>query len=172
MDKLKKYFKYLLLFIIMYIIVTLLTSYGMREVKDDFICDTNGNHKFEIEVEDAKASKIGGQINVKVTNKVDEVQTDKYLKIDLYSGDLYVTTVYKEIKYLNIEETNRFEVVFEGKNINRGVISVVDDIEGPNKEEIKKELSGKYIEYEYSEEQDAIRVAVPFISMLGVMVII
>lgn len=172
MDKLKKYFRYLLLFILMYIIVSLLTAFGMRDIKEHFICNINGNQKFNIEVEDAKSSKLGGQINVKVTNKTEEIQTDKYLKIELYNNDEFVGVKYKEIKYLNIGETNRFEIIFDEKNVNIGIVSVVDEIEEPNKEEIEKELSGKYIEYEYTQDQDAARVVTPIIAMLGVMVII
>ncbi len=172
MDKLKKYFRYLLLFILMYITVTLLTALGMREQKENFTCNIIGNKKYSIEIEDAKSSNLGGQINVKVTNKTGEIQTDKYLKIDLYDADRLVTTKYQEIKYLNIDETNRFEIVFEEKNINSGSLSVVDDIEEENKEEIKKELSGKYIEYDYTKDQDAARVAVPIFAMLGAIIFI
>ncbi len=172
MDKLKKYFRYLLLFILMYITVTLITALGMRKQKEDFTCDIVGNQKYSIEVEDANSSNLGGQINVKVTNKTGEIQTDKYLKIDLYDENSLVKTKYQEIKYLNIDETNRFEIIFEEKNINRGIISVVDDIEGENKEEIKKEISGKYIEYDYTKDQDAARVAVPIFAMIGAILFI
>ena len=78
MDKLKRYFKYVLLFILTYIIVTLLTNFGMRETKEDFKCNVIKNESYTIEVEESKSSNHGGRIYIKVTNKTEEIQTDKY----------------------------------------------------------------------------------------------
>ena len=133
MDRLKKYFKYLLLFILMYVIVTLLTNFGMRETKKEFICTVKENENYTIEIEDSKLSNQGGQINVKVTNKTEEIQTDKYLKVELYNNEEYIVTKYEEIKYLNIGETNRFEIKFDEKNVSQGIVYVVDNIDETNK---------------------------------------
>ena len=134
MDRLKKYFRYLLLFILMYVIVTLLTNFGMRETKKEFICSVKENENYTIEIEESKLSNQGGQINVKVTNKTEEIQTDKYLKVELYNNEEYIVTKYEEIKYLNIGETNRFEIKFDEKNVNKGIVSVADYLEETNKE--------------------------------------
>ena len=169
----KKYFHYLLLFIAIYIIVTILTNFGMRNIEKNLQYNIEGNENIEISVEEAKTSNTNGYIILSVKNKTEKLQNDKYLKVALYDNESYVITKYKEIKYLNVGETNKFTINFENSNINKAVISITEEIPKENSEgNTAQKLYNKIIDTDLQNDDMTKSIAVPIGILLGLSVIL
>ncbi len=90
-----------------------------------------------VEVTDAKASNINGQLNYKITNNSNERIDDQYVKLDLYSKQgLLSATEYIKINDLNPGETKDYNVKFKGTEIADYKLAVIPESEVPDKSNI------------------------------------
>ena len=169
----KKYFHCILIFIALYIIVTLLTNFGMRKVEKDLNYFVSENDNFEIIVEEAKANQTNGYINLNVTNKTDKLLENNYLKIDLYNDNGYLVSKYKKIKYLNVGETNKFNINFNNPNVNKLDISVVEDMpETIQEDNVIKKISKSALGVNPEITDETIQIALPIAVAMGLMLIV
>ena len=112
----------------------------------------------EIKVDEFKVEYSHGYIKGKVTNNTGEHIQVKYLRLDLYNKDKkHVGTEYKDLKYFNVDETINFDINFKYDNIDKCVLSIVDE-----KEEIKaKDLLSKI---DWTDEK--MKIGVPIAGLL------
>ena len=125
----KKFFKYFLAFVALYIIVDI-GSY--MSIKSTYI-----PKDYEVEIENPqvtvgefKATTLNGYINGQINNNTDAVITGKALKFDYYSeNDILMGTKYFRIDNFLIGETLNFESRFNYDNVDHVKISLVDSLE-------------------------------------------
>ena len=125
----KKFFKYFLAFVALYIIVDI-GSY--MSIKSTYI-----PKDYEVEIENPqvtvgefKATTLNGYINGQINNNTDAVITGKALKFDYYSeNDILMGTKYFKIDNFLIGETLNFESRFNYDNVDHVKISLVDSLE-------------------------------------------
>lgn len=146
MNTMKKFFKYFLLFVSIYILVTLLTNWAT----------TNKFHNFKnyniltdspvVTVDECKVSKVSGEISGKITNNTGKTINRIYLKIDGYNkNNVLQGTKYKEIQYFHPNEECPFNIGFNWKEIKRLDISLVDNKEGMIGINLNNEKTKKYL---------------------------
>ena len=126
----KKFFKYFLAFVALYIIVDI-GSY--MSIKSTYI-----PKDYEVEIENPqvtvgefKATTLNGYINGQINNNTDSVITGKALKFDYYSeNDILMGTKYFRIDNFLIGETLNFESRFYYDNGKIAYIKTfIDDVE-------------------------------------------
>lgn len=132
MAKMKKFFIYFLMFIALYIFVTLLTNFSMKEKFKDIQNIQINTNSPKIIIEDSKATYSHGYIKGNINNDTGEHIKDKYLQFDFYNKDgAYVGTETQEIKYFNVNEKVNFEIQYNYKNVNSVKISFANEITKP-----------------------------------------
>lgn len=154
MAKIKKFFLYFLMFIAVYIFVTILTNFSMKENFKDIQNIQVGVSSPKILIEESKATNTHGYIKGNITNDTGEHIKDKFLQFDFYNKNgLYVGTKSQEIKYFNVNEKVNFDITYNYENVNSIKISFVDEV-------IKKEISSvKFFELTEEEKNLAISFA-------------
>lgn len=142
MDRMKTFLTYLIIVIAFFIVSNFLENgliknmyYDMRgEVNGDFIY--NGESAYiEIEVNEAKSTRMNGYIDLTITNKSSIDIKEAYLKVELYSkSNVLAITKYMDIQDLKSGEARNYKLNFEGKYIKRYNINVENEY--PDKEYI------------------------------------
>ena len=163
METLKKFWKYFLMFIGFFLLITLLTNFLMR---DDY---KNANYEIKAEspviaVTECKAAYSNGYIKGSVTNNTEEIIPLKYLQINLYDGDdVYLGSEYKELKNFYPQETINFDIGFEYLNVEKANLSFVDEI---------PEKQGFIFNLFENVDDDVIKIAGPIGAFLVLVTII
>lgn len=168
MEKMKKFLLYLIIFLLLFFIVTGLTNYATKNTYKD-LKTYSENSEINITINEAKTSYSGGYIKGTVTNNSEKLINKIYIKADLYENDVYVGTEYKEIDYFNVKETTNFEITYKYTNINYAKISMAEDtskIEESNKED----NSDNFIKL--NTDSDTMKVAIPIAAILGILYIL
>lgn len=161
MERMKKFFIYFLLFVGLYLFVSLMTNLGMKEKYESIT-----NHEILVEspkvtVSESKATYSYGYIKGNISNDTRKHLKDKYLQFDFYDKDgIYVGTESKDIKYFNVDETINFDLNYEYTNVNKIKISFVDQIVKPEEKSI------------LNIEDENLKIAVPIAAVLGLFLII
>lgn len=163
MKKIKEFFIYFLMFIALYIFVTVLTNFSMKEKFKDIQDIQISVNSPQIFIEESKATDSRGYVKGNIVNNTGEHIKDKYLQFDFYNKNrAYVGTEVQEIKYFNVEEKVNFDIQYNYKNVNSIEISFVDEV-------IKKETSSGKL-FELTDEQK--NLALPVAAIVGLYVII
>lgn len=163
MEKIKEFFIYFLMFIALYIFVTVLTNFSMKEKFKDIQDIQISVNSPQIFIEESKATDSRGYVKGNIVNNTGEHIKDKYLQFDFYNKNrAYVGTEVQEIKYFNVEEKVNFDIQYNYKNVNSIEISFVDEV-------IKKETSSGKL-FELTDEQK--NLALPVAAIVGLYVII
>lgn len=163
MAKMKKFFLYFLMFIALYIFVTTLTNFSMKEKFKDIQNIQISVSSPKIFIEESKATNSHGYIKGNITNDTGEHIKDKFLQFDFYNKDgTYVGTETQEIKYFNVEEKVNFDIKYNYNNVNNIKISFVDEV-------VKKEVSNGNI-FHLTEEQK--NLAIPAAIIIGLYAIL
>ena len=125
MKRMKTFFKYFLAIVIVYFLVNLGTFYVLKstyKTKDYTIEDSI----LDIQVTEAEATFVNGNIKGVAKNNTDAYVSDKYLKIEAkdidltfyISNDLKIKRFYKKIAINNLKKTtvevNHNDVVIKG----------------------------------------------------------
>lgn len=129
MESVKKFFVYILMFVALYIFVSL-ASYG-------FILNTYKNlNNYEIlsqspkiEIVESKATNVNGYVVGRITNNTGSEIEQKYIKIDFYTeNDTYLGTEYVEIKDFSKDEVLEFKSSFKYNGVEKYKINCVNSI--------------------------------------------
>lgn len=142
MKRLKTFLTYLLL-IVGFFLVSRFLEYALIKdmyydmtgnVKGDFIYNSQ-NVFIDINVLEAKSTRVNGYVNMKIFNASDTDIELAYLKVDLYSksGVLGISK-YMEVNNLKAGETRDYTLRFEGKYIKTYDISMQNEF--PDKDYI------------------------------------
>lgn len=165
MQKMKKFFLYFLMIVALYIFVTILTNFEMKEKFKDITnnCEVTINSP-RIEIEECKATNSHGYLKGTITNDTGKHIPIKYLQIDIYNeNNVYLGSEFKELKYFNVNEKIRFDINYEYNNVNKLVIGITDKTIQEEKE--ANTIADVKIEPEIKEE--TIRMGVPIGIMLS-----
>ena len=128
MDKVKKFFKYIIGIILLTVFTNLCTYLGFNATYKNI--DKTEDLPSEIEVKLSQATKVCGRIYGEVTSSADNDLDGKYIKTNIYTdlGTL-VGTKYIKIKDINLNETKKFAINFQAENVEFYNISIVDNPE-------------------------------------------
>lgn len=128
MSTMKKFFKYLLLFVVVYIIVTLLTNLSTIDIARKFNNYEILSDTLEITVNECKTSRAKGTISGTVSNNTDELISKTYLKVDGYNEKgTHLGSEYKEFVYVYPNDKYEFEFSLNWSNIHKLELSLVDE---------------------------------------------
>mgnify|MGYP004564501847 CR=1 FL=1 len=164
MAKMKKFFLYFLMFIALYIFVTTLTNFSMKEKFKDIQNIQISVSSPKIFIEESKATNSHGYIKGNITNDTGNHIPVEYLQVDLYNeNNTYLGSEFKELKYFNVNETINFEINYKYNNVNRLVIGVTDEI---IQDKEKKENYVSNIKVEPVITEETIKIAVPISAVL------
>lgn len=129
MTTMKKFFKYLLIFIALYLILDFLAFASMQTLQKDitnYAIETE-NPKIEITKSTAGYSNI--MIEGNITNNTSEIINKTYIKISFYNrSGRYITSKYQEIKYLNVGETTSLNVEYKLNNVESFKVNTTQEI--------------------------------------------
>lgn len=132
MDRMKQFFKYFLILVIVYILVDIACVFLLKDTYNNKRYSVI-NSDINIEVTEAKATFVNGYVKGIVSNNTNSVSTNKYLKVDVYSKrDVLLGTKYVKLKDLYLNEKANFESRFNYEQIHHMDISVLDGKDLPN----------------------------------------
>lgn len=131
MKTMNKFFKYFMLFILMFLFVSGMTYLGTLQNKNNI---RNVNYLSEIDIpvdvniEECQTTTRKGHVKGNVVNHTGELMTNKYLQFSFYNDSNYLLeTKFEEIKYFNVNEKIPFDITVNCKDIDKVVISLVDE---------------------------------------------
>mgnify|MGYP005778438197 CR=1 FL=1 len=131
MSRMKTFFKYFLAIVIVYILVDVISFYLLKSTYKTKEYSVE-NSILDIQIDEAKATLVNGNIKGKVKNNTDVNVSDKYLKIDSYSKrEVLLGTKYVKLKDLKPGEETDFTSSFNYEQIDNIKISLIDNKELP-----------------------------------------
>ena len=131
MKTMKKFFKYFILFILMFLFVSGMTYLGTLQNKNnirnvDYLSEID--IPVDVNIEECQATTRKGYVKGSVINHSGELMTNKYLQFSFYNSNNYLLeTKFEEIKYFNVNEKIPFDITVNCEDINKVVISLVDE---------------------------------------------
>lgn len=144
MARLKTFLIYLLLFIALYLFVSIIAyGYLVNTYKsiEKYEIDTSFP---AIQIVEAKATYINGYIVGKITNNMGKKINATYLKVDFYSANqTKMGTKYVKVENFNANEIKEFKVNFQYENIASYKMSFVDRMPTTQEKEFKFELTDR-----------------------------
>ena len=82
----------------------------------------------QVIVEESKATSVNGCIKGSIKNNTEEIITDKYLKIDMYSArDVNLGTKYVKIDSLQPNASQDFEMWYEFSNVDYVILTTTNE---------------------------------------------
>lgn len=128
MKTLKRFRYYLINFILLIIVVSGLTYYGMenyhKEEEREVQCIIETESPV-IEVTEASNKKIEGT----VTNNTDSLMLETYIKLDFYNQEgTLIGTKYHKIKYFNVKEKAKFVINYDYRNVESVKLTTTEKI--------------------------------------------
>lgn len=134
MERMKKFFLYFLMFLSLFIYVSVFSNLGVREEYLDITNYKINTNSPKIEILEAKSCYTNGYIKGNVINDTGEHIRQKYLQLDFYnSNGSYVGTESKELKYFNVNETIKFDIDFKYRDVKKIELKLVDEVIKPKK---------------------------------------
>lgn len=137
MASLKKFWLWLVLFVLLYLFVDLMCFIGIKMTYKNL-----NNYKIlvqspKIEISEAKGTYANGFIKGILTNNTNSILDKEYIKVDVYSErNVNLGTEYIKIENLNLANSMNFEVKYNYTDVCYYTIDVVE--EKPPVEEIKQ----------------------------------
>ena len=134
MDKVTKFFKYIIGIILLMIFTNLCTYIGFNATYKNI--DKTEDLPPEIVVKLSQATKVCGRIYGEVTSSADNDLEGKYIKTNVYTdlGTL-VGTKYIKIKDVTLNEPKKFAINFQAENVKFYNISIIDNPENTEENE-------------------------------------
>jgi len=136
MAKIKKFWLWLILFILLYLFVDFICFASMKLIYKNLY-----NYKIlvdspKIEITEAKGTYANGYIKGTLTNNTNSVIENKYIKVDVYSErNVNLGTEYIKIEKLDLAKTMDFEVKYSYTDVASYEIDIVDTM--PETEDIQ-----------------------------------
>jgi len=142
MARIKTFFIYLILFVILYLFVDLMVYFSTKDNYKDLTNYEITMSSPEIQITEYKASYSKGHITGTATNNTSQLIDKIILKFDFYNENgSYMGTKYEEIKYFNVGEKAKFTVNFGYEKIENVKISLAEEIPSNiNLEELKENV--------------------------------
>lgn len=131
MKTMRKFGKYFILFILMFLFVSGMTYLGTLQNKNnirnvDYLSEID--IPVDVNIEECQATTRKGHVKGNVVNHTGELMTNKYLQFSFYNSNNYLLeTKFEEIKYFNVNEQIPFDITVNCRDINKVVISLVDE---------------------------------------------
>lgn len=142
MSRMKKFFKYLLIFGIVYFLVNFLSFHLMKSTykKKEF---TSAEGSPQITISESKATITNGYLNGTVTNDTEENLEGKCLQLDFYSPrGINVGTKYIRLKNLAPGESTDIVSKYNFDNVDHVSGTIVDEAQ------LKQASAGKLLDFE------------------------
>ena len=140
MDKLKKYFIYILLLVGFFILSNFLINVGLNSTYKKIT--RKEDNLSQVVIYQEEATFVNGRIKGTIKNSDKDYLTGKYLKIDLYSKrNVLVGKKYIDITTTQNNTTQDFSMYFELKDVTSYEVSIVDHKEEGEIELIPKEMT-------------------------------
>lgn len=118
MKTMKKFLKYLLIFVSLYILFDLLILLGTKGLQKDIKKYTILTNSPKIEIKEAKGSYSNINIKLSIKNDTKELINKTYLKFSFYNkSEKYLMSKYEEINKLNVGETKIFNLNYDLNNV-------------------------------------------------------
>ncbi|MBR3134454.1 MAG: FxLYD domain-containing protein [Clostridia bacterium] len=131
MSTMKKFFKYFLVFIIFFFLSSYLSNKLVQSTYKEKKIEIGFNSP-NIEVTEAKSTKINGYIRGKITNNSNEKLTGKYVRADFYSPrGVNVGTKYIKIDELNPGEDLEFNEKYKFNDVDSVKFSIMNQEDKP-----------------------------------------
>ena len=100
----------------------------------------------EVIIGESEATYVNGVIKGSIKNNTSEIINNKYLKIELYSArDVKLGTKYVEIKNLEVDKYQDFEMWYKFTDVDYANITVTDNIENATEEEFLSQETATYL---------------------------
>ena len=129
MAKMKKFFKYLIWLILLYLLVNGLTYVATKDNYKELNNFTIATESPKIEVTESKSTYTHGYIKGQVTNDTGKHIPKTYLQLDFYDKDgTWLGKETKEWESFNLHGTIKFDINYAYTNVNRIRLSVTDEI--------------------------------------------
>lgn len=143
MDSVKKFTKYLLMFLAIYVLVSILSTAFINKAYKKLSDYEILTKSPKIEVVESKATYMNGYVIAKVTNDTG-VEIDKtYLKLDLYSRNgTYLGSKYNEINDFTGNEVIEVKTNFKYNGVEKYKISITNNVTESEREEKEDLMSG------------------------------
>ena len=126
MDKFKKYLKYALLLVLLFIFVSIMSKLiiiSMYKPKECKVLFENP----KIEIIDSKATNANGYIYGCITNTTGSTIENKFIKLDCYSEyDNNIATKYLKVSELEVGQSEEFNVQYRCQGAESLKISTTD----------------------------------------------
>lgn len=127
MDQMKKFFKYFILVLLLYILGNVLINALLKASYTKIEKYEINTSPLYVDITDAQASQRDGTITGIVKNNSDKIIENKYLKVDMLSKNNNVLgTKYIRIEKIEINQLKNFEVKFDYDNVKSFKIELTD----------------------------------------------
>lgn len=130
MKTMKKFWVYFILFILLFLFVSILTYLGTRNKNNvrDVECLSSIDIPIDVYVDKCQATNRKGHIEGSIVNNTGKIITDRYLQISYFDENNYlIGSQFEKINYFNVKEKIPFNFIVKGNHINKVVISLVDE---------------------------------------------
>ena len=128
MEKLKRYFKYVLLLILLFIFVSIVSRLLIISMYKPKECTVLFESP-KIEIIDSKATNANGYIYGCITNTTGNIIENKYIKLDCYSEyENNINTGYAQIFKLEPNESQYFTIKYRCEGTEKVEISMSDTV--------------------------------------------
>ena len=132
MDRVKQLMTYVLLLVGFFILSIILENGLIAAMYAPIDGLASGSYTtsdgLAVTVTDARATRVNGYMKVKVKNTTGRDIEKCYVKMDLYNKYGLVATEYVEVEDFKANEERNFDVSFNGNEIDRYEVSLVEEI--------------------------------------------
>ena len=131
MKTMKKFWKYFINFVVLFLLVSGLMYLGTMNMKKEekAIKCVAQTEKPVIEVIECTSNNKGGILKGTITNDAEVLINVIYVKAEFYDeNDNLLGTKYSEIKYFNVGEKAKFEIEFNYENVSKVNVTATETI--------------------------------------------
>lgn len=130
MKTMKKFFTYLIIFVLLYFIFDFLMILGTKGLSKDITNYTIDSNLAKVEITQSNATYSNINISGNITNNKDKLINKLYVRTEFYNGNgKYIGSEYKEIKNLNVGETQNFDLSYNYTNVGSFKVSTSEQID-------------------------------------------
>ena len=145
MAKMKKFLLYALMIAAFWIFSDILIYLSINTAYANVDAKVYTNSP-EVIIGESEATYVNGVIKGSIKNNTSEIINNKYLKIELYSArDVKLGTKYVEIKNLEVDKYQDFEMWYKFTDVDYANITVTDNIENASEEEFLSQETATYL---------------------------
>ena len=145
MAKMKKFLLYALMIAAFWIFSDILIFLSINTAYANVDAKVYTNSP-EVIIGESEATYVNGVIKGSIKNNTSEIINNKYLKIELYSArDVKLGTKYVEIKNLEVDKYQDFEMWYKFTDVDYANITVTDNIENASEEEFLSQETATYL---------------------------